>query len=339
MPSAKKQGGFCQMTALSRRHFLSAAGAGGATLVVAPSALGLAGGETPSRQVIIGVSTQDLQNQYWLQLIEAFKRAAEPIGAKILVGSAMSMDPAAQAQDVSNFLTQGAQAFAVSPVNPAALQPIFDRARQQGVYVVNNHFPVAFGHYDIFLDTGPYESGQLAGTHAAKLINQKFGGQGRIALLTLPENETLTIRVHGIIDSVKQNSAQSQIISQQRATDQSNAESVVGNILTAHPDINTILGWSDTVVLGGVAAISNIQKNPSDFVIVGIDATRDALDAVQSGKMSATVNNPPDKFGKLAFDVCYGLVTDPKSDWHFVQHAITQLQLVTPKNVQEFIGK
>lgn len=322
------------MTALSRRHFLTAAGAGSATLAIARAALA----QTP-KQVIIGVSTQDLQNQYWLQLIEAFRRAAEPTKAKILVGSAMSMDPAAQAQDVSNFLTEGAQAIAVSPVNPAALQPIFDRAREQGIYVVNNHFPVAFGHYDIFLDTGPYESGQLAGTHAAMLINQKFGGQGRVALLTLPENETLTIRVNGIIDSVKQNSPHSQLISQQRATDQSNAESVVANILTAHPDINTILGWSDTVVLGGVAAITNIQKNPDGFVIVGIDATRDALDAVRSGKMSATVNNPPDKFGKLAFNVCYGLITDPKSDWHFVQHAITQLQLVTPKNVQEFIAK
>lgn len=320
---------------ISRRRFVAGATGAGAGLALSGSA-GLAQ-EVAGKDVIVGVSTQDLQNPYWLQLIESFRRAAEAKGAKVLVGSAIAMDPAAQAQDVSNFLAQGAQAIAVSPANPAALQPVFDQARAQGVHVVNNHFPVAFGHYDLFLDTGPYESGQLAGTYAAQLINERFGGKGKIAMLSLPENETLKVRVQGIIDSVKQNAPDSAIVIEQRATDQSNAESVVANMLTAHPDINTVLGWSDTVILGGVAALTNLQKNASDFVIVGIDATKEALDAVKAGRISATVNNPPDKFGELAFNVCYGLITDPNSSWHFVQHAVTKLQLVTSENVAEFV--
>lgn len=325
------------MQDISRRRLMNAAGLGLAAAVAGPR-MAYAQSEQPAapKDVIIGVSTQDLQNQYWLQLIEAFKRAAEPTGAKILVGSAISMDPAAQAQDVANFLAQGAQAIAVSPVNPAALQPVFDQARQQGVHVVNNHFPVAFGHYDIFLDTGPYESGQLAGVYAASLIQEKFGGKGQIGLLTLPENETLKIRVQGIIDAVKQNAPDAVVVMEQRAADLSNAETVVANMLTAHPDINTVLGWSDSVVLGGMAAISNAQKKPSDFVIVGIDATKEALAAVKAGDMSATVNNPPDKFGELAFNVAYGLVTDPNSSWHFIQHAITQLELVNKDNIAKF---
>ena len=330
------------MQDLSRRTFINAAGLGLAGAALADA--GVAGAQETAakagvapQDVVIGVSTQDLQNQYWLQLIEAFKRAAEPTGARILVGSAISMDPAAQAQDVANFLAQGAQAVAVSPVNPAALQPVFDQARAQGVHVINNHFPVAFGHYDIFLDTGPYESGQLAGVYAASLIQEKFGGKGRIGLLTLPENETLKTRVQGIVDAVRQNAPDAQVVVEQRATDQSNSETVVANMLTAHPEINTLLGWSDTVVLGGMAAISNAQKKPSDFVIVGIDATKEALAAVQAGNMSATVNNPPDKFGQLAFNVAYSLITDPESSWHFIQHAITQLQLVNKDNVGDFI--
>jgi ribose transport system substrate-binding protein len=322
------------MQGVSRRQFVAAGAGAGAALSLGVSGAAFAQAGKP---VIIGVSTQDLQNQYWLQLIEAFKRAAAPTGAQILTGSAIAMDPAAQAQDVANFLSQGAQAIAVSPVNPAALQPVFDEARARGVHVVNNHFPVAFGHYDIFLDTGPYESGQLAGTYAAKKIVEKFGGKGKIGLLSLPENETLTIRVKGIVDSVKQNAPEATIVIEQRATDQSNAESVVSNMLTAHPDINTLLGWSDTVVLGGIAALTNQQKSASDYVLVGIDATTEALAAVKAGRMTATVNNPPDKFGELAFNVCHGLVTDPKSSWHFVQHAITKLQIVDGQNVGEFM--
>jgi len=321
------------MPKFSRRSFLTRAGGAGATLLLAGRQKVLA----ETKEVVVGVSTQDLQNQYWLQLIESFKRAAAPTKAKVLAGSTISMDPAAQAQDVSNFIAQGAQAIAVSPVNPAAMQPVFDQAKKQGVYVVNNHFPVEFGHYDIFLDTGPYESGELAGTYGANLIQQKFGGKGKIALLTLPENVTLTTRMQGIIDSLKKNAPEATIVAQQRATDESNAETVVENILTDHPDINALLGWSDTVVLGGVAALTNIRKKLSDYVIVGIDATKDALAAIKAGNMNGTVNNPPDKFGALAFHVCHGLVTDPNSDWHFIQHAITQLQLVTPQNVSQFM--
>jgi ribose transport system substrate-binding protein len=327
------------MLDVCRRRFLVGTGAGAAVALGTEKTVFAQAGQSaaPSGEVIVGVSTQDLQNQYWLQLIESFRKAAAPTGARVLLGSAISMDPAAQAQDVSNFLAQGAQAIAVSPVNPAALQPVFDEARARGVYVVNNHFPVAFGHYDIFLDTGPYESGQLAGTYAARLINEKFGGEGQIALLTLPENETLTVRVQGIIDSVKLNAPDAVFVVEQRATDQSNAESVVANMLTAHPDINTLLGWSDTVVLGGIAALTNLQRAPSDYVIVGIDATTEALASVETGNMSATVNNPPDRFGQLAFNVCYGLITDSNSSWHFIQHAITKLEIVDRANVAEFM--
>lgn len=330
------------MTSFNRRTFLAGIGAGSA-FVGAGSALSLASAAASPAlaqsggEVVIGVSTQDLQNPYWLQLIEAFRRAAEPTGARILVGSAISGDPAGQAQDVANFLAQGAQAIAVSPVNPAALQSVFDEARARGVYVINNHFPVEFGHYDVFLDTGPYESGQLAGSYAAAQINERFGGAGKVGVLTMPENETLRIRVQGIIDTVRASAPQSEIVSEQRAADQASAESVVSNMLTANPDINTILGWSDAVVLGGVAAIGNLQRDPADFVIVGIDATDEALNAVQAGRMSATVNNPPDAFGKLAFAVAHALVTDPESNWHFIQRAITKLNLVTAENVGDFL--
>ncbi len=98
------------------------------------------------------------------------------------------MDPGQQAQLVTNLITQGVQCMAVTPADPTAMQAVFDQARAKGIYVVNGHFPVEFGHYDVFLDTGPYESGYIEGTEAAKLINERFGGKAEVALLTLPEN-------------------------------------------------------------------------------------------------------------------------------------------------------
>jgi ABC-type sugar transport system substrate-binding protein len=291
------------------------------------------------QKIIIGVSTQDLQNQYWIQLIDSFKKAASGHAeVTVLVGTS-NQDPAKQAQDVQNFLSQGAQVIAVSPVNPAAMEPVFDQAMKAGVYVLNDHFPATFGHYNIFLDTGPYNSGYIAGSYAAQLINEQMGGTANCALLTLPENETLTTRVSGITDSLKAIAPNAKVVAEQRAQAPTDAETVVNNILTAHPEVNCLLGWSDTVVLGGIAAIKNRGLDPSKDIIVGIDATGDALAAVKSGVMKGTVNNPPDKFGKLAFDVAYGLITDPTSSWHFITHAITTLELVNQQNVDTFMTK
>lgn len=332
--SRRRIGGILVVVAL----VVAACGSSSST-PTSPGASSAAGGATPGapQKIIIGVSTQDLQNQYWIQLIDSFKKSASAYSnVTVLVGTS-NQDPAKQAQDVENFISQGAQAIAVSPVNPAAMQPVFDKAMQKGVYVINDHFPAAFGHYNIFLDTGPYNSGYIAGSYAAELINKQMGGTANCALLTLPENETLTIRVGGITDSLKALAPQAKIVDQQRAQAASDAETVVENMLTAHPEINCLLGWSDTVVLGGVAAIKNRGGDPSKDIIVGIDATNDALAAVKSGQMKGTVNNPPDKFGKLAFDVSYALITDPTSSWHFITHAVTTLELVNKDNLDQFM--
>lgn len=289
------------------------------------------------KKLTFAMSTQDAENQYWIEQADEFKKAGAEKGVTVLW--AAKYDPREQANIVQNFIQQGANAIAVSPVDPAAITPVFDQAKKQGILVINDHFPTDPAYYDVFVDTGPYESGWIAGSFAANYINTKLGGNAEVGVITLPENKTLSTRVQGITDAITQKAKGAKLIAQQRAQSQDEAVKTTQNMLTANPNIKVFVGWSDFVMLGSVAALEGLGKNPADFCIVGIDATPDAISAMMKGKMKATVDNPPRPFARLVFDIAYSRLTDPNSTWNFVTHVITKLTLVDETNMQEWVKK
>lgn len=290
-----------------------------------------------AEEITIGLSTQDAENQYWIELADEFRKVAEAQGVE--VNFAAEYNAAKQSEIVRNFLQQGVDAIVVSPVDPTVMEPVFEEAKKAGVYVVNGHFPTDPQYYDLYLDTGAYESGQLAGTWAANYINDELGGSAQVGVLTLPENPTLKARMQGMMDALKANAPGAEIVAEQRAQSREDAVRVTENILTANPNTNVWLGWSDSVILGSVAALEGRQENLDEHVLVGVDATCDALKAVQEGKMSATVDNPPRPFARIAFDAVFEVLTQETSPYDNMVHIVTRLDMVDESNVDQFISR
>jgi ribose transport system substrate-binding protein len=71
---------------------------------------------------------------------------------------------------------------------------------------------------------------------------------------------------------------------------------------------DAVIANNDEMAIGAISALEAAGKKPGkDVMIVSIDGTRDALQAIIDGKMLATVECNP-KFGPAAFDavVKYG---------------------------------
>ena len=64
-----------------------------------------------------------------------------------------------------------------------------------------------------------------------------------------------------------------------------------------------VFAHNDEMALGAVEAIGN-----RDIVVVGFDATDDALAAIQKGRMAATVAQKPDLMGATAVETAISLV-------------------------------
>jgi ribose transport system substrate-binding protein len=76
---------------------------------------------------------------------------------------------------------------------------------------------------------------------------------------------------------------------------------VAENILTSHPDLKAIFATNDQMALGAVEAIA-ARNATGKVAVVGVDATREAVNAIQSGKLSADISMHPEALGRGAVE-------------------------------------
>ena len=88
------------------------------------------------------------------------------------------------------------------------------------------------------------------------------------------------------------------VVSKQTANfNRSEGMSVMENMLQANPAIQGVFAHNDEMALGAVEAIGNKK-----ILVVGFDATDDAVAAVKVGKMAATVAQKPNLMGETAVE-------------------------------------
>ncbi len=94
--------------------------------------------------------------------------------------------------------------------------------------------------------------------------------------------------------------------------DRAKGLSVMENILQAQPEIDAVFAHNDEMALGAVKAI---EASGRDIIVVGFDATDDAVVAVEAGEMAATVAQQPALIGELGVEnglkVILGQMVDP----------------------------
>jgi ABC-type sugar transport system substrate-binding protein len=78
---------------------------------------------------------------------------------------------------------------------------------------------------------------------------------------------------------------------------------VMETLLQAHPDVDVVYAHNDEMAIGAIQALELAGRKPGvDVLVVSIDGTRDALQAIIDGKMGVTVESSP-FFGPLACEV------------------------------------
>jgi septal ring factor EnvC (AmiA/AmiB activator) len=133
--------------------------------------------------------------------------------------------------------------------------------------------------------------------------------------------ETLNTNV---ADLTKSNTEKEQIIAKQIADfDRTQGLTVMENILQSKTDIDAVFAQNDEMALGAQKALADMGMN--DVLIVGFDATDDAVDAVDKGTMSATVAQQPLLIGQTAINAIDKILKGEKVD-SFIP---VELKLVT----------
>ena len=95
------------------------------------------------------------------------------------------------------------------------------------------------------------------------------------------------------------------VASQTANFDRAQGMSVMENMLQGNSEIQAVFAANDEMALGALEAISGSGKN---VLVVGFDATDDAVEAVKAGRMGGTVAQQPDLLGATAVENAVSLI-------------------------------
>ncbi|MYA87273.1 MAG: substrate-binding domain-containing protein, partial [Boseongicola sp. SB0662_bin_57] len=113
------------------------------------------------------------------------------------------------------------------------------------------------------------------------------------------------------------------------------AQSLMTNWLSSGEDFDFVIANNDEMAIGAIQAMKAAGIDMADVEVGGVDATQDALVAMQAGELDVTVFQ--DAFGQGAgsVDTAIALVNGEDVD----QKVYIPFKLVTPDNIGDFLDK
>lgn len=170
------------------------------------------------------------------------------------------------------------------PVHATAMSDSVRKLNAAGIPAVNYLNRLAEGRFVTYVGSDDY---RLARDIAAHLF-QRIGGKGDIVILEgVPAAVTSQERLRGFRDAVRDSPGIR--IAASRAADyqQETARSVTAGLLAGLPRMDGILCANDVMALGAIEALEDAGRR---IPLVGVNAIPEAIAAIKSGRLLATVD-------------------------------------------------
>ena len=284
-------------------------------------------GEDTSSQVTangtIGLSVSTQNNPFFVSLVEGAKKQAGALGVQLTVADAGD-DAAKQTSDIEDLVSSGISVLIVNPVDSDAVTGAVKAAMAKGVKVISVDRAVN----GVEIDCQIASDNVLGAELATQYIVDTLGEGAVVAELEGITGASAAIDrskgFHNIADS-KLNVVARQTANFARAE----GMSVMENMLQANPDIQGVFAANDEMALGAMEAITGAGK---DVVVVGFDATEDAIASIKAGQMAGTIAQQPALIGSTAVTNALKLINGES-----IPKAIpVEVTLVTYDNAETF---
>lgn len=221
-----------------------------------------------AKQIVIGVSFQELNNDYFVSMKEALEQAANDIGAKVYIADA-GHDVSKQINGVEDMLQKKIDILLINPTDSVGVQSAVMAANKAGAVVVAVDAQ-AEGPLDSFVGSKNYDAGFLAGEYLAKSL----GGKGKVAILDGIPVVPILERVRGFEDAIKKYPDIKIVTKQNGKQKRDTALTVTENMLQSVPDLAGIFSVNDVGALGALAAI---ESNGAKVKLVSVDGQPEAI--------------------------------------------------------------
>ena len=254
---------------------------------------GSTGSKASGASGAIGLSISTQNNPFFVTLAEGAKKAAKQAGVPLTVVDA-SDDATKQVSDIEDLVSQNVSVLIVNPVDSDAVTGAVEAAIAKGVRVISVDRVVNGVDIDCQIASDNVAGAELATQYIVDTLGENVktaelvGTSGASAAIDRSQG------FHNIADK------KLKVVASQTADfDRTQGMTVMENMLQADSSIQAVFAGNDEMALGAVEAISGAKK---DVLVVGFDATDDAIEAIRQGRMGATIAQQPDLIGSTAVE-------------------------------------
>ena len=266
----------------------------------------------------IGLIVSTLNNPFFVNLKEGAEAKAKELGYELLIMDSQN-DPAKEVSNMEDMTSKGADIVLLNPVDSDAAIAAIQVANNLNTPVITLDRVANAGEVVSHIASDNVEGGKMAG----KYIVEQLGGEGNVVELEgIAGSSAARDRGAGFNEGIKGSNLK--VVAKQTADfDRTKGLTVMENILQGNKDIKAVFAHNDEMALGAQKALEDAGMN--GIIVVGFDATDDAVKAVKSGKMAATVAQQPDLIGSLGVETAIKVLNNENID-AFIP---VELQLVT----------
>ncbi len=292
------------------------------------------------KQITIGYSSKTLDAPYFAAQAEAAKDQAAKMGCKFISTDAQN-SMTKQIADIEDMLSQKIDVLLLNPKDAKGLVQATKEATAAKVPVIIVDSTIdPSADYVTTVQASNTANGLLVGEWAVN----NFGNKDmKIGLLSGEQgNPVGQERRLGVLQGIleaqlrKSGKATVSVVGQGwGAWTQAGGLKAAEDLLTAHPEINVILGENDSMVLGALRALDD-AKRTDVAVFAAADGQKEALKLIQEGKYGATGRNDPDQIGRKAVEI--GIqAAQGKLPSNFPKVSPTEPAVITKENVSKYI--
>ncbi|WP_372714792.1 ribose ABC transporter substrate-binding protein RbsB [Ilyobacter sp.] len=241
----------------------------------------------------VGLVVSTLNNPFFVTLKEGAEAKAKELGMEIIILDSQN-DPAKELANVEDLVVKGVNVILINPTDSDAVARAVMAANESKIPVITLDRGANGGEVVTHIASDNVAGGKMAG----EFIVGKIGKDGKVVELQgIPGTTAARDRGQGFNEAAANNIT---VVAQQAADfDRTKGLNVMENILQAVPEIDAVFAHNDEMALGALKAIEGSGRS---ILVVGFDATDDAVKAVEAGTLAATVAQQPAMIGAIGVE-------------------------------------
>ena len=295
----------------------------------APATEPAASGSGGDDQITIGVTM--LFDDLWLTTLRdaMTEYAATQPGVELVMVDSKE-DVATQLAQVENFVTQKVDAIVVIPANTDAADPMTKAAQDAGIPLVYvNRIPSNLPEGIAYVGSDSIQAGIMQ----AEWLAEQLGGKGNVVIMNgnlaqeaaqkRTEGEKQAFAKFPDIKIIREDTGN-------WSRDQGLA--LMENWLASGDQIDAVASNNDEMAIGAIQAIEAAGKL-GEILIGGVDASPDALQEMDKGRLNVTVFQNAKGQGEGGIKAAIALARGEQID----QITWVPFELVTPENYKNYM--